>query len=92
MIKVARKITNGQILLNDPTRYFVKEGELAKKCNRTGRNVRYTFFLFSDVLIYAHQNAGMYRIHGELPLHLMKIMNLGNGNEKLKKIGKKLQI
>ncbi len=85
MIKVARRIINGQILLNDPTRYFVQEGELAKRCNRTGRNVRYTFFLFSDVLIYANQNAGMFKIHGELPLHLMKIMNLSNGNEKKSK-------
>lgn len=79
MIKVARKILNGQILLNDPTRYFVKEGELAKKCNRTGRNVKYTFFLFSDVLVYAQKNSGMFKIHGELPLHLMKIMDLSNG-------------
>ena len=86
MIKVARKILNGQILLNDPTRYFVKEGELAKRCNRTGRNMKYNFFLFSDVLIYTHKTAGMYRIHGELPLHLMKIMNLSNGaNDKKSK-------
>lgn len=83
MIKVARKIHNGQILLNDPTRYFVKEGELAKRCNRTGRNVKYSFFLFSDVLIYAHKIGGMFKIHGELPLHLMKIMDLSsNMNDK----------
>lgn len=85
MIKIARKITNGQILLNDPTRYFLREGELSKKCNRTGRNAKYTFFLFSDVLIYAHLSAGTYRIHGELPLHLMKIMNLGHGSSEKSK-------
>jgi len=79
MIKVARRIRNGQILLNDPTRYFVKEGELAKRCNRTGRKIKYTFFLFSDVLIYANKAGGMYKIHGELPLHLMKIMDLHSG-------------
>ena len=82
MIKVARRIRNGQILLNDPTRYFLKEGELAKRCNRTGRNMKYTFFLFSDVLIYAHKSNGMYKIHGELPLHLMKIMDLKSAKQK----------
>ena len=86
MIKVARRIHNGQILMNDPTRYFLREGELAKRCNRTGRNVKYNFFLFSDVLVYAHKGGGMYKIHGELPLHLMKIMDLSNGtNEKKSK-------
>jgi len=86
MIKVVSKIFNGQILLNDPTRYFLKEGELSKRCNRTGRNVKYTFFLFSDVLIYAHNAGGMFKIHGELPLHLMKIMNLsGSTNDKKSK-------
>lgn len=82
MIKVARRIRNGQILLNDPTRYFLKEGELAKRCNRTGRNNKYTFFLFSDVLIYAHRSGEMYKIHGELPLHLMKIMDLNSSKQK----------
>ncbi len=86
MIKVARRIRNGQILLNDPTRYFLKEGELAKRCNRSGRNIKYTFFLFSDVLIYAHRTGNMYKIHGELPLHLMKIMDLNSEkNSKQKK-------
>jgi hypothetical protein len=86
MIKIARKILNGQILLNDPTRYFLKEGELAKRCNRTGRNTKYTFFLFSDVLVYARKDGGMHKIHGELPLHLMKIMDLSNAmNEKKSK-------
>jgi len=82
MIKVARRIRNGQILLNDPTRYFLKEGELAKRCNRTGRNNKYTFFLFSDVLIYAHKSGESYKIHGELPLHLMKIMDLNSAKQK----------
>jgi len=30
MVRVARRIRNGQVLLNDPTRYFLKEGILAK--------------------------------------------------------------
>mmetsp|Transcript_2723 Transcript_2723/g.4095 ORF Transcript_2723/g.4095 Transcript_2723/m.4095 type:complete len:407 (+) Transcript_2723:1-1221(+) len=85
MIQVARRIHNGQILLNDPTRYFQKEGELCKRCNRTGRNIKYTFFLFSDVLIYASKAGGMHKIHGELPLHLMKIMDLSSRQDKSSK-------
>jgi hypothetical protein len=82
MAKVAKRIRNGQILLNDPTRYFLKEGLLKKKCNRSGRNIEYTFFLFSDVLVYADRSAGLYKIHGELPLHLMKIMDLNSAKHK----------
>uniref|UniRef100_A0A7S3VDI2 Uncharacterized protein n=1 Tax=Chaetoceros debilis TaxID=122233 RepID=A0A7S3VDI2_9STRA len=78
MILVAKRIRNGEILLNDPTRYFVKEGELFKRCNRSGRTIKYMFFLFSDVLIYAHKSGDKYKIHGELPLHLMKIMDLNS--------------
>lgn len=84
MMIVSQRICNGQILLNDPTRYFVKDGELVKRCNRTGRSVKYTFFLFSDVLVYARKSGSMFRIHGELPLHLMKIMDLSTGSEKKK--------
>lgn len=74
MDKIADQIRNGHVLLNDPTRYFVKEGILAKKCNRTGRIVKYNFFLFSDTLMYSHKSTiGDYIIHEELPLHLMKI-------------------
>eukprot|EP00557_Chaetoceros_sp_GSL56_P011172 CAMPEP_0176485444 /NCGR_PEP_ID=MMETSP0200_2-20121128/5040_1 /TAXON_ID=947934 /ORGANISM="Chaetoceros sp., Strain GSL56" /LENGTH=2385 /DNA_ID=CAMNT_0017882083 /DNA_START=272 /DNA_END=7429 /DNA_ORIENTATION=+ len=82
MAKVAKRIRNGQILLNDPTRYFLKEGLLKKKCNRSGRNIEYTFFLFSDVLVYADKTSGLYKIHGELPLHLMKIMDLNSTKHK----------
>uniref|UniRef100_A0A7S4MMM8 PH domain-containing protein n=1 Tax=Odontella aurita TaxID=265563 RepID=A0A7S4MMM8_9STRA len=72
---VSRRIRNGEILLNDPTRFFIREGDLAKRGNRTGRSVRYHFFLFSDMLVYAHKSSssGVYKIHEELPLHLMKI-------------------
>ena len=78
MVKVTTRIRNGQILLSDPTRYFVKEGTVVKKCNRSGRSVKYTFFLFSDVLIYSHKtSSGDYKIHEELPLHLLKIIDLG---------------
>ena len=85
MIKIARSIRNGQILLNDPTRYFIKEGELIKKSNRTGRHIKYTFILFSDVLIYAHKSGNELVIHGELPLHLMKLLDLDIKQDKKSK-------
>ena len=86
MIQVTRKIRNGEILLSDPIRYFLKEGDLTKKCNRTGRNIKYRFFLFSDMLIYTHRSsAGDFKIHEELPLHLMKIIDKGRIGVKQKR-------
>jgi len=75
MAHVSRRIRNGEILLNDPTRFFIREGDLTKRGNRTGRSVKYHFFLFSDMLVYAHKSSssGEYKTHEELPLHLMKI-------------------
>lgn len=71
---VVRRIRQGEFLLNDPTRFFLREGDLNKRGNRTGRCTKYRFFLFSDVLIYAKASAGDdYKIHEELPVHLMKI-------------------
>jgi len=72
---VVRRIRQGEFLLNDPTRFFLREGDLVKRGNRTGRSTKYRFFLFSDVLIYAKASASSddFKIHEELPLHLMKI-------------------
>lgn len=78
---VARRIENAEFLLNDPTRTFVKEGNMIKRANRSGKNVEYRFFLFSDLLIYAKQKKSpssspiQYRIHEELPLILMKVID-----------------
>lgn len=78
MTRVARRMRNGELLLNDPTRIFLREGDLVKRCNRSGRNIKYRFFLFSDLLIYSHKSASMgdYKIHEELPLHLMKLTDI----------------
>ena len=85
---VARRIENAEFLLNDPTRTFLKEGNIMKRANRSGRDVEYRFFLFSDLLIYARKiklssskSAASsrlpvkYRIHEELPLILMKVVD-----------------
>ncbi|KAL7489370.1 hypothetical protein ACHAW6_014961, partial [Cyclotella cf. meneghiniana] len=74
MKRVAMRIRNGEILLNDPSRTFVREGDLIKRHQLAGRSSTYRFFLFSDVLVYAHKSAhGDYKVHEELPLHLMKV-------------------
>jgi hypothetical protein len=85
---VTRKIENAEYLSNDPTRRFLWEGNVAKRSHRSGRDVEYRFFLFSDVLIYTKkvkrppsrsssslQPPTLYRIHGELPLILMKVVD-----------------
>jgi hypothetical protein len=85
MIRITRHIRNGDILLNDPTRCFLREGDLVKRSNRSGRNVKYRFFLFSDMLIYAEKSSsGQYKIHEELSLHLMKVTDDTNGTSNKK--------
>jgi hypothetical protein len=85
---VVRRIENAEYLLHDPTRTFLREGNILKRTNRSGRDVEYRFFLFSDILIYAKkikpsssgsssslQSGTRYRIHEELPLILMKVVD-----------------
>ena len=67
MKEVATRIRNGHILLNDPSRTFVKEGDLVKRHQLAGRSSTYRFFLFSDVLVYAHKSPqGDYKVHEEV--------------------------
>lgn len=74
MKQVAGRIRNGDVLLNDTSRYFIREGNLVKHHQLAARSSTYRFFLFSDVLVYAHMSkGGDYKVHEELPLHLMKI-------------------
>lgn len=64
------------VLINN--RYFVKEEDIFKK-NRTGKLVKYRFFLFSDHLIYSHLSiTGEYKIHSNLSLSLMDIYDDNN--------------
>lgn len=77
MCRVTRRIRNGGLLLSDPTRTFIREGELLKRNNRSGRFVLYQFFLFSDLLIYAKESShGDFKIHGQLPLYLMNVKDV----------------
>jgi hypothetical protein len=70
-------LANAEYLLNDPTRYFIRTGNLWKRSNRSGRLVKYRFLLFSDLLIYAKSipHSSYFKIHEELPLLLMKVVD-----------------
>lgn len=72
-----RQLENADFLLNDPNRKFIRQGDLLKRANRSGRCIEYRFLLFSDVLIYAKRVPGSqtFRIHEELPLILMKVVD-----------------
>ncbi len=77
MKRIVSRIREGEYLLNDPSRRFLRDGDLLKKSNRSGRFVEYRFFLFSDMLVYSKFStvSNDYKIHEELPLHLMKIVD-----------------
>ena len=76
MARAVSELKNSDFLLNDPARAFLHSGDLTKKSARTGRPTNYRFYLFSDVLLYGSKDPdGRYKIHEELPLHLMKILD-----------------
>ena len=77
MSNAVGRLRNGEFLMNDPLRSFLREGNLLKRANRSGRSVEYRFFLFTDLLIYAKQigSSDAYKIHEELPLILMKVVD-----------------
>jgi hypothetical protein len=75
MTRAVAEIKNSDFLWSDPTRAFLRSGELIKKLARTGRSTKYRFYQFSDVLLYSKESNGLYKIHEELPLHFMKILD-----------------
>ncbi|GMI10781.1 hypothetical protein TrVE_jg12891 [Triparma verrucosa] len=74
---VARRIQGGMALLDDANRIFLREGDMLKRC-RSGKKIKYRFFLFNDQLLYTHQSRrGFYKIHQCLFLSLMRISEDG---------------
>ena len=74
---VAGRIQGGMSLLDDANRVFIREGDMLKRC-RSGKKVKYRFFLFNDQLLYTHQSRkGFYKIHQNLFLSLMRISEDG---------------
>jgi hypothetical protein len=69
---VAKRIEARANLLEGPRR-FIREGDLVKRC-RSGKSVRYRFFLFTDQLLYTHQGfKGEYKVHAQLLLSHTKV-------------------
>ena len=61
--------------MDDANREFILEGDLLKRC-RSGKKVKYRFFLFSDRLVYTHLSIkGYYKIHQQLILSLMRVVD-----------------
>jgi hypothetical protein len=54
---VARRLQGNGFRVLDGVRTFIREGDLLKTC-RSGKKVLYRFFLFSDMLVYAHSTPG----------------------------------
>lgn len=76
MTETVAELVDGNFLLCDPARSFLQSEDLMKKSIRTGRSTIYRFYLFSDILLYASRDVdGRFKIHEELPLHLMKIVD-----------------
>ena len=76
LTRAIAQLENGSVFLQDPARTYIRSGDLSKKSGRTGRSVEYRFFLFSDILVYAKPDvSGKYKIHEELPLYQMKVVD-----------------
>lgn len=76
MTNAVAELKQGDFLLDDPSRAFIRSGDLVKRSARSGRLSAYRFYLFSDVLVYGSKDAnGQYKVHEELPLHLMKVLD-----------------
>ena len=83
MAEAVKEIVDGDFLLQDPARSFVRSDDLVKKSSRSGRLTDARFFLFSDVLVYTKaESDGRFRICEDMPLHLMKVVEFFKPSQK----------
>lgn len=76
MANAVKEIDAAAFLAEDPARIFLRSGDLHKKSSRAGRSSQCRLYLFSDVLLCCSaKRNGRYRIHEELQLHLLKIID-----------------
>lgn len=69
-------VFSGDITFVEPSRRFIHQGQLTKVCRASDR--RYTFFLFSDLLVYASKGY-RYKLHMKIPIgHLFHFDDLPN--------------
>jgi hypothetical protein len=53
-----------------PSRCFIRQGELTKRCRAS--DITYEFFLFNDLLVYASRTAtGKFKLHRKIPINNM---------------------
>jgi hypothetical protein len=72
------QLKNSDYLMNDPNRTFLRQADLIKEANATGRKNEYRFVLFSDLLLYAKKcdsKSLLFKTHEELPLLNMKVVD-----------------
>jgi len=67
--EIGEKVLEGgkPIALVAPARRFIMKGELWKVCR--GKNKKYMFFLFNDILIYADPQGKYFKFHNKLELN-----------------------
>ena len=67
--------------LNDANRFIILEADLKKMTNKTGKFTNYRFFLFSDLLVYAHHGFTSYKVHRQLVLEDTVVNGIVAGDE-----------
>ena len=75
LVEIQKRFDNS-VQLVDHNRIFIREGSLVKKCR--SKDKRYTFFLFSDLFVYASTRFGKLHVHQQLPLRSMRIVDISN--------------
>eukprot|EP00469_Lotharella_globosa_P014673 CAMPEP_0167824634 /NCGR_PEP_ID=MMETSP0112_2-20121227/8904_1 /TAXON_ID=91324 /ORGANISM="Lotharella globosa, Strain CCCM811" /LENGTH=1413 /DNA_ID=CAMNT_0007726621 /DNA_START=91 /DNA_END=4332 /DNA_ORIENTATION=+ len=64
------------IILVEPARRYILDDKLTKISDRTNKKEEYTFFLFSDILIYGKKASGStYKVHQVLHLSLARLID-----------------
>jgi len=67
--EIGEKVLHGgkPVSLVAPARRFIMKGELWKVCR--GKNKKYMFFLFNDILIYADPQGKYFKFHNKLEIN-----------------------
>jgi len=67
--------------LSDANRFIILEADLKKMTNKNGKFVNYRFFLFSDLLVYAHHGFTSFKVHQQLTLEETAVNGIVAGDE-----------
>ena len=67
--------------VTDANRFIILEADLKKMTNKNGKFVPYRFFLFSDLLVYAHHGFTSYKVHLQIQLDDTAVNGIVAGDE-----------